>query len=74
MEIPTIESQASNIPTDKGNYVCCHKCSIDKGSTFLHPGANAPGMNSKIKKIEKMFKNNEYLYYKKIKLVLKQPW
>ena len=25
MEIPTIESRASNIPTDKGNYVCCHK-------------------------------------------------
>ena len=25
MKIPTIESQASNIPTNKGNYVCCHK-------------------------------------------------
>ena len=25
MKIPTIESQASNIPVDKGNYVCCHK-------------------------------------------------
>ena len=25
MKIPTIESWASNIPTDKGNYVCCHK-------------------------------------------------
>ena len=25
MEIPMIESRASNIPTDKGNYVCCHK-------------------------------------------------
>ena len=25
MKIPTIESQASNIPIDKGNYVCCHK-------------------------------------------------
>ena len=24
MKIPTIESQASNISTDKGNYVCCH--------------------------------------------------
>ena len=24
MKIPTIESQASNIPMDKGNYVCCH--------------------------------------------------
>ena len=23
--IPMIESRASNIPTDKGNYVCCHK-------------------------------------------------
>ena len=30
MEIPTIESRESNIPTDKGNYVCCHKGSIDK--------------------------------------------
>ena len=30
MEIPTIESRASNIPTDKGNYVCCHKGSNDK--------------------------------------------
>src|SRR3990170_2087191 len=25
MEIPTIESRASNIPIDKGNYICCHK-------------------------------------------------
>ena len=25
MEIPTIESQASNIPIDKGNYICCLK-------------------------------------------------
>ena len=25
MKIPTIESRASNILTDKGNYVCCHK-------------------------------------------------
>ena len=24
MKIPTIESRASNIPMDKGNYVCCH--------------------------------------------------
>ena len=24
-KIPTIESRASNIPMDKGNYVCCHK-------------------------------------------------
>ena len=30
MEIPLIESRASNIPTDKGNYVCCHKGSTDK--------------------------------------------
>ena len=25
MKIPTIESRASNIPMDKGNYVSCHK-------------------------------------------------
>ena len=25
MKIPTIESRASNILIDKGNYVCCHK-------------------------------------------------
>ena len=25
MKIPTIESWASNIPTDKENYVCCQK-------------------------------------------------
>ena len=31
MEIPMIESRASNIPTNKGNYVCCHKGSTDKG-------------------------------------------
>ena len=30
IEIPTIESRASNILTDKGNYVCCHKGSTDK--------------------------------------------
>ena len=24
MKIPMIESRASNIPMDKGNYVCCH--------------------------------------------------
>ena len=30
MEISTIESLASNIPTDKGNYVCCHYGSTDK--------------------------------------------
>ena len=30
MEIPMIESRASNIPQDKGNYICCHKGSTDK--------------------------------------------
>ena len=30
MEIPMIECRASNIPTDKGNYVCCHKGWTDK--------------------------------------------
>ena len=25
MKIPTIESRASNISMDKGNYACCHK-------------------------------------------------
>ena len=30
MEISTIESRASNIPKDKGNYVCCHNSSADK--------------------------------------------
>ena len=30
IEIPTIKSRASNIPMDKGNYVCCHKCLTDK--------------------------------------------
>ena len=34
IEIPTIESRASNIPTDKGNYVCCHKGSTDKSSSW----------------------------------------
>ena len=29
MKIPTIESRASNISMDKGNYVCCHN-----GSTY----------------------------------------
>ena len=29
MQIPTIESRASNIPMDKGNYVCCHSDSTD---------------------------------------------
>ena len=30
MKIPTIKSRASNIPMDKGNYVCCHNGSTDK--------------------------------------------
>ena len=30
MKIPTIESRASNIPMNKGNYVCCHNSSNDK--------------------------------------------
>ena len=30
IEISTIESRASNIPTDKGNYVCCHNGLTDK--------------------------------------------
>ena len=30
MKIPTIESRANNIPTDKGNYICCHNGSTDK--------------------------------------------
>ena len=30
VEIPTIESRASNIPTDKENYICCHNGSTDK--------------------------------------------
>ena len=25
MRIPMIESRASNIPMDRGNYICCHK-------------------------------------------------
>ena len=30
MKIPMIESQASNIPMDKGNCVCCHNGSTNK--------------------------------------------
>ena len=30
IEMPTIESRASNIPTNEGNYVCCHNGSTDK--------------------------------------------
>ena len=33
MKIPTIESWASNIPMDIGNYVCCHNGSTDKRSS-----------------------------------------
>ena len=29
IEISTIESRASNIPMDKGNYVCCHNVLTD---------------------------------------------
>ena len=45
MMIPPIESLASNIPMDKGNYVCCHNDSIDKDlrricrSQYGHPGS-----------------------------------
>ena len=46
MQIPTIESRASNIPIDKGNNVCCHNGSTDKdihricGSQYEHPGSS----------------------------------
>ena len=45
MWIPTIESRASNIPTDKENNVCCHNGSTDKdlcricGSQYEHIGS-----------------------------------
>ena len=45
IEIPTIESRASNILTDKGNYVCCHYGSTDKDlrricrNQYGHPGS-----------------------------------
>ena len=45
MKIPTIESRASNIPMDKGNYVCCHNGLTDKDlrrlcrSQYEHPGS-----------------------------------
>ena len=45
MKILTIESWASNIPMDKGNYVCCHDGSTDKylrricRSQYGHPGS-----------------------------------
>ena len=45
MKIPTIESRASNILTNKGNYVCCHKGPTDKDLRricriqYEHPGS-----------------------------------
>ena len=30
VKIPTIESRASNIPMDKGYYVCCHNSATNK--------------------------------------------
>ena len=45
MKILTIESRASNIPMDNGNYVCCHNGSTDKDlhricrSQYEHPGS-----------------------------------
>ena len=45
IEIRTIESRASNIPIDKGNYVCCHNGSTEKDlrricrSQYGHPGS-----------------------------------
>ena len=45
MNTPTIKSRASNIPIDKGNYVCCHNGSTDKDlhricrSQYGHPGS-----------------------------------
>ena len=45
MKIPTIESRASNIAMDKGNYVYCHNGSTDKDlrricrSQYEHPGS-----------------------------------
>ena len=45
IEIPTIESRASNIPPDKGNNVCCHMRFTDKDlcgicrNQYEHPGS-----------------------------------
>ena len=45
IEIPTIESRASNILMNKGNYVCCHNGSTDKDlhricrSQYEHPAS-----------------------------------
>ena len=44
MKIPTIDSQASNIPMGKGNNVCCHNGSTDNDlreicrNQYGHPG------------------------------------
>ena len=45
MKILMSESRASNIPMDKGNYVCCHNGSTDEDlrricrSQYGHPGS-----------------------------------
>ena len=45
MKIPMVESRASNIPMDKGNYLCCHNGSTHKDlrricrSQYEHPGS-----------------------------------
>ena len=45
IEIPTIESRASNIAMDKGNYICWHNGSTDKDlrricrNQYEHPGS-----------------------------------
>ena len=45
MKIPTIESRASTIMMDKGNYLCCHNGSTDndlrriRRSQYEHPGS-----------------------------------
>ena len=44
MKIPTTESRASNIPVDKGNYVCFHNGLTDKDLRRIriqygHPGS-----------------------------------
>ena len=40
INIPTIESRASNIPMDNGNYVHCHNDSTDK-DLRAHPSVRA---------------------------------
>ena len=45
IEIPTIESRASNIPINKGNNICCHNGLADKDlrricrSQYEHPSS-----------------------------------